>query len=324
MTEWYLINPQPTLNSGFEKDEFNDYAQDGFDEILTETQLGKDIILCKGAFDGENFEVEVITKGIVQSETPDNHTQGKKRQLLTRIGEISDYKYIKYDGFIWLIMTEPSDNCIYDKCVIHQCDYVLKWQTPTKQIVYYPCYTENASQYNAGENGDKTVTLGYNQLMAYISMDKISVLIDRTLRMFIDYNTVNPTVYKVTRPDTVTYSYGKGRAVCMILTEDQYNPKTDSIEHWLCDYFSISIENPTIIYSGNPTIRLNGMKTVRIETEKNVQWSIRSNIGASIIPNGNSAKIKCPNGDNIGQKIIVTAKTDDADSQCILTVIGGV
>ena len=59
MTEWYLINPQPTLNSGFEKDEFTDYAQDGFDELLTETQLGKAIKFCKGKFDGENFEVEV-------------------------------------------------------------------------------------------------------------------------------------------------------------------------------------------------------------------------------------------------------------------------
>ena len=55
MTEWYLINPQPTLNSGFEKDEFTDYAQDGFDELLTETQLGKAIKFCKGKFDGKNF-----------------------------------------------------------------------------------------------------------------------------------------------------------------------------------------------------------------------------------------------------------------------------
>ena len=93
MTEWYLINPQPTLNSGFEKDEFTDYAQDGFDELLTETQLGKTIKFCKGKFDGENFEIEVDGEGIVQSETPDAYTQGYKRQLLTRIADkVADYK----------------------------------------------------------------------------------------------------------------------------------------------------------------------------------------------------------------------------------------
>ena len=64
MLEWYLDTPQPTFNSGFEYDEFADYAKDGFDELLTETQLGKDIFLCKGAFDGEKFEVETPTKGI--------------------------------------------------------------------------------------------------------------------------------------------------------------------------------------------------------------------------------------------------------------------
>ena len=218
MTDWYLINPQPTLNSGFEKDEFTDYAQDGFDELLTETQLGKDIVFCKGKFDGENFEIEVDGEGIVQSETPDAYTQGYKRQLLTRRGEISDYKYIKYDGSIWLIMTEPADNCIYDKCVLHQCNYILKWQNANKDIIYCPASIENASQYNTGEEGNKILILGYNQLMAYVSLDDDTVVIDRNLRLFVDYNKVNPIPYKVARPDTVAFSYVKNLVMCIVLT----------------------------------------------------------------------------------------------------------
>ena len=257
MTEWYLINPQPTLNSGFEKDEFTDYAQDGFDELLTETQLGKAIKFCKGKFDGENFEIEVDGEGIVQSETPDAYTQGYKRQLLTRIADkVADYKYIKYDGAIWLIITEPADNCIYDKCVLHQCNYILKWQNANKDIIYCPASIENASQYNTGEEGNKILMLGYNQLMAYVSLDDDTIVIDRNLRLFVDYNKINPIPYKVTRPDTVAFSYGKNRVMCLVLTEDQYNPKTDSIENWLCDYFKVS--TVTITYSGNPTIRVGG------------------------------------------------------------------
>ena len=206
MTEWYLINPQPTLNSGFEKDEFTDYAQDGFDELLTETQLGKTIKFCKGKFDGENFDIEVDGEGIVQSETPDAYTQGYKRQLLTRIADkVADYKYIKYDGAIWLIITEPADNCIYDKCVLHQCNYIFKWQNANKDIIYCPASIENASQYNTGEEGNKILMLGYNQLMAYVSLDDDTVVIDRNLRLFVDYNKVNPIPYKVTRPDTVAF-----------------------------------------------------------------------------------------------------------------------
>ena len=324
MTEWYLINPQPTLNSGFEKDEFTDYAQDGFDELLTETQLGKAIKFCKGKFDGENFEVEVDGEGIVQSETPDAYTQGYKRQLLTRIADkVADYKYIKYDGAIWLIITEPADNCIYDKCVLHQCNYIFKWQNANKDIIYCPASIENASQYNTGEEGNKILMLGYNQLMAYVSLDDDTVVIDRNLRLFVDYNKVNPIPYKVTRPDTVAFSYGKNRVMCLVLTEDQYNPKTDSIENWLCDYFKVS--TVTIIYSGNPTIRVGGTKTLTVDTTETVTWSVESDIGATIIPDGNSVKVKCPNDMSFVDKIITVRATVGSDvGECILTITGGV
>ena len=323
MTEWYLINPQPTLNSGFEKDEFTDYAQDGFDELLTETQLGKAIKFCKGKFDGENFEVEVDGEGIVQSETPDAYTQGYKRQLLTRIADkVADYKYIKYDGAIWLIMTEPADNCIYDKCVLHQCNYILKWQNTNKDIIYCPASIENASQYNTGEEGNKILMLGYNQLMAYVSLDDDTVVIDRNLRLFVDYNKVNPIPYKVTRPDTVAFSYGKNRVMCLVLTEDQYNPKTDSIENWLCDYFKVS--TVTIIYSGNPTIRVGGTKTLNVDTTETVTWSVESDVGATIIPDGNSVKVKCPNDMSFVDKTITVKATVGSDvGECILTITGG-
>ena len=324
MTEWYLINPQPTLNSGFEKDEFTDYAQDGFDELLTETQLGKAIKFCRGKFDGENFEIEVDGEGIVQSETPDAYTQGYKRQLLTRIADkVSDYKYIKYDGAIWLIITEPADNCIYDKCVLHQCNYIFKWQNANKDIIYCPASIENASQYNTGEEGNKILMLGYNQLMAYVSLDDDTVIIDRNLRLFVDYNKVNPIPYKVTRPDTVAFSYGKNRVMCLVLTEDQYNPKTDSIENWLCDYFKVS--TVIITYSGNPTIRVGGTKTLNVDTTETVTWSMESDVGATIIPDGNSAKVKCPNDMSFVDKTITVKAIVGSDiGECILTITGGV
>ena len=323
MTEWYLINPQPTLNSGFEKDEFTDYAQDGFDELLTETQLGKAIKFCKGKFDGENFEIEVDGEGIVQSETPDAYTQGYKRQLLTRITDkVADYKYIKYDGAIWLIITEPADNCIYDKCVLHQCNYIFKWQNANKDIIYCPASIENASQYNTGEEGNKILMLGYNQLMAYVSLDDDTVVIDRNLRLFVDYNKINPIPYKVTRPDTVAFSYGKNRVMCLVLTEDQYNPKTDSIENWLCDYFKVS--TVTIIYSGNSTIRVGGTKTLNVDTTETVTWSVESDVGATITPNGNSVKVKCPNDMSFVDKAITVKATVGRDvGECVLMITGG-
>lgn len=268
MTDWYLINPQPTLNSGFERDEFAGYARDGFDELLTETQLGKEVILCNGRFDGKHFETEFATNAIVQSETPDTYTQGWKRQLLTRVADsISNYKYIKYDNQIWLIMNEPSDNCIYDKCVIHLCNYVLRWQNRNSETVNCPASIENASQYNTGENTNKTLVLGYNQFMIYVSLDDETLRINRDLRFFIDYDKENPLPYKVTRPDKVSFSYGKSRVMCMVVTEDQYNPDTDNIELMLCDYQPPQQEITTnIIYNGEPKIRIGRSKTFKSDS----------------------------------------------------------
>lgn len=267
MKDWYLIKPQPTLNGGFEYNEFADYAHDGFDELLTETQLGKDIVFCKGQFDGEKFEVEVSSKGIVQSETPDAYTQGWQRQLLTRISDrVQDYKYIIYDGHIWVIMTMPSDNQIYNKCVIHLCNYTLKWQDKKGMIYYYPANVQDATQYNTGIEGTREIHTGYVQLMAWVSLDEITSGLERDMRMFIDVDKTSPTPYAITSKSTVAYSYGDDMRVMRItFTEDEIDPKKDNVEEWLCDYVNPnSTPQPSSIeisYSGSPEIRIGGRKT---------------------------------------------------------------
>ena len=36
----------------------------------------------------------------------------------------------------------------------------LKWQNENGEILEYPCNDINSTQYNSGESGDKTMTLG--------------------------------------------------------------------------------------------------------------------------------------------------------------------
>jgi hypothetical protein len=337
MTDWYLMS-QPILKGEFEREEFDDYAQDGFDEILTETQLGKEIVLCGGEFDGVNFENEFQTTGIIQSETPDTYTQGWKRQLLTRITDsVSDYKYIKYDDKIWLIMNEPTDNCIYDKCVIHQCNYILKWQDKNKKIIYCPATIENASQYNAGLEGNKTVMVGYNQLMVFVSLDNNTKVIPRGLRVFIDYNTEAPIPYEVTRPDTVTYSYGKDRVMCMIMTEHQYNPVTDSIEELLCDYIETDNSDDTenivpieFTYTGESVVKIGRSKTFTVENSSYVTFSLAvPSIFTDKITLEQTSDISCKvKAENdsvlVGSSFKIIATDTDNKQAELLVEIGGI
>lgn len=334
MKEWYLIKSQPTLNSGFEHSEWDKFVSDAFDETLTETQLGRQIYLCRGQFDGNKFETEIPVDGIVQSETQDAYTQGWQRQLLTRIlDRVQDYKYIRYDDHIWVIMTMPSDNQIYNKCVIHLCNYTLKWQNKRGMIYYYPASIQDATQYNTGIEGTKEIHNGYVQLMAWVSLDKITAELERDMRMFIDVNKTSPTPYVITSKSTVAYSYGNDMRVMRItFTEDAYNPKTDSIEKWLCDYInSDDITRPAvseISYSGSPEIRIGGRKT--FNTDIPVIFSLittdmwKDKILLTQIDEYSCKIIADNDSAMVGANIKIIAKNETQTSELLVKVIGGV
>lgn len=335
--DWYLIN-SPHYTEGTETNDFEFNANLGVEDFLTDTPLSSKIFLCKGKFnnDDKSFEFEYETEGILQGVSPETQTKGWQRQLLTRLRTISDYKYVKiYDEDykrwnIWLIMTMPSNNKVYEKVVLYLCNYIAKWQDDNGNIIYQPFHVENASQYNTGEEGDKILTLGYNQLLVYTSLDDNTVYLDRTKRMFIDYNNVNPLPYRITRIDTVSESYGESRVICLVFTEDVYNPKTDSIENWLCDY--IKPNSPTlieIIYTGNSIIRVGGSaKTFTANTTETVTWSVDNDFNGniSLIPNGNACKIKCAfNEDIVNQTFTLSCKDESGNVGIVeITTIGGV
>jgi len=229
MIEWYLMK-SPVFGSGFENDEFSDYSENGFDEILNETPLGKNITLCKNTFDGVNFETEFKCRGIVQSETPDSQTQSFQRQLLTHIGTVRDYKYVKYDGSPWLIMNKPSNNLIYEKVILYQCNYIAKWGN-----IHQPFVIRSAGQYNLGEKNGKIINLGDGRLTAFTSADENTLALERGQRMFIDCDRKTPYPYRITHIDSVSYSYGENRIIGITFEESQYNPDTDDIDLMLCD-----------------------------------------------------------------------------------------
>jgi hypothetical protein len=342
MQEWYVINSQPTLNSGFESDEWNDYISDSFDESL-ETPLGDDVKFCKGQYDGEtgNFETEFSTKAIVQDKSPDAYTRGWQRQILTRIADrLAEYKYIKYadtlgNEQIYLIETMPSSNKIYTKAVIHECNYTLKWQDETGKIYYYPTYTADATQYNTGvENAANVVQTGYIQLMSWISADDVTIEIQRGKRMFIDLSKKHPETYCITSTSKVPYCYNEMRMMRITFTECEYNDKTDRIDLMLCDYINpeelpVPTEPLEIKYSGKPEIRIGGKKTFYIDDVENVNYNIIISelwLGmVTLAQTENKCVVKCANNTAlVGAKFKLVANVGQQIMEIQIEIIGGV
>ena len=340
-TDWYLIK-SPHYTEGTEKTDFKYNSELGMEDILTDSPLASDIILCKGRFDynTKTFEEEFETQGIIQGVSVDTQTKGYQRQLITRNKSISDYKYVKvydkdYDRWdIWLIMTMPSSSRFYEKVVLYLCNYIVKWQDNNGNIIYQPFHVENASQYNTGEEDSKILTLGYNQLLVYTSLDDNTVYFNRSKRMFIDYNNIAPLPYRITRIDTVSESYGESRILCLVFTEDEYNPQTDSIEDWLCDVKTVVPQKEiTITYTGNPAVRVGGSyKTFTANTINPVTWSIsdtpdvQSCITLTLVAGENKCKVKCSQNEDIVDKSFVLVCDDGLGNTGELTVniVGGV
>ena len=341
MQDWYVIDPQPTMNNGLENDEWSEWVTDSFDEALTETPLGDTVKLCSGMYDGETglFEVEYETKAIIQNRDFDAYTQGWKRQILTRISDsLASYKYVKATDTlgntqIYLIMTMPASNKIYTKAVLHQCNYTLKWQDDSGDIHYYPTYTADATQYNTGvERNGSYVETGYIQLMSWISLDDTTKELRRDKRMFIDYSVEHPDTYIITSTSKVPYSYNEMRIMRITFTECEFNPKTDRPDLMLCDYIEPAPQptSPILItFTGNPELRIGGRKTFTAVTESEVVFSLVSTemVGEKLTmtQTGNKCVVKCANDSAIvGASFKIEVAGGGQRSELLVDIIGAV
>lgn len=342
MQEWYVINPQPTMLDGLEKDEWDAWVTDSFDELITETPLRDDVKLCRGQFNGETgeFEVEVETQAIIQNRDFDAYTQGWKRQILTRISDnLAEYKYVKATDTlgntqIYLIMTMPETNKIYTKAVLNECNYTLKWQDSEGKIYYYPTYTADATQYNTGvERNGNILETGYIQLMSWISLDDVTKELYRDKRMFIDVASESPEAYVITSTSKVPYSYNEMRIMRITFTECEYNPKTDRVDLMLCDYVNPNdIPHPSpinITYGGSPSIRIGGRKTFTAETENEVVFSLVNSAlldgKLTMEQTGNKCVVKCANDSAlVGATFKVEVAGGGQQSELLVDVIGAV
>ncbi len=241
--------------------------------------------------------------------------------LITAPVQHGDTFYNEDEGLYWICTEVMCKSGLYYDGKLTRCNNIIKWQDENKHIFEYPVFDINSTQYNSGEFGDKTMTLGSSQHLLTIVADENTIALNHGHRFFWDRNTVDPTVFKLTQNDTTAVNYDRG-IVKLTVTEDQYNPKTDSIENWLCDYFKVS--TVTITYSGNPTIRVGGTKTLNVDTTETVTWSVESDVGATITPDGNSVKVKCPNDMSFVDKTITVKATVGSDvGECILMITGG-
>lgn len=250
--------------------------------------------------------------------------------------------YIEWADSMWLMVSCDWDKEVYTYGKMQQCNYVLKWQTKSADIIERWSVVLSASKYNNGEKYNNIIVVGSNQLMVYLPIDNETLKLRANKRLMLDFNTDYPKCYDLTRVDTVTMGYdgvaeprydGKG-CVLLILTETEFNPDVDNVELMLCDYVNPNdIPQPTspilITYSGSPEIRIGGRKTLTAETESDVVFSLISPAmwegKITLTQTGKKCVIKCANDSAmVGTSFKILASSNEQHSELIINIIGAV
>ena len=229
---WYLIT-RPLYNSGMEKEEFENYSQDGFSELL-ESFISSDIEVYN-----QNFILLQSLKAIVQNVTADAESSSFLRQILIPIGNLKTSYYVKYNGSFWLIKDIVDNNGVYEKAIMFFCNYKINFISDVSgEIVSYPVYMKNATQYNSGETAREQETIGSSKFLIFIPYNQETIKIDHGKRFLIDKNHDDPTASEITQVDTISHNFDDDFAVIRwTLVESQFNPKTDNKELMIADYY---------------------------------------------------------------------------------------
>lgn len=240
MKEWYLIGnkTKPNMLGGYENQSFIDYKEDAFTESL-ETDIASTVLLFN-----HDLSQSKELRGIIQGNVADSSLKSMERCILVPIGTLHSGNYIFFEDEYWLVDGRPGNNGEYEKAVLKECQYKIKWQKDDGTIIERWANFTSASKYDVGESGNSTIILSSNNFTILIPHDLDGLTIDGK-RIFVDTSEIPKKVFKITRNDDVLFLHGNhGGTLSLIADKTEFNPNKDNQELRICDYIDQSSPLP--------------------------------------------------------------------------------
>ena len=256
--------------------------------------------------------------------------------------------YLEFDNMTWLCLNSYTFHGLYCRATFMSCDWKIHWQDSDGTIKSIYVIDQNSTQYNSGESGNSTVTLGAAQHMLKMCCTEDTVLFDSPMRLIIDKNVNKPTCYKVTQNDNSAYNYGKGLC-CITVTEAQLSANDklvtlpDGSQVWICDYHSpASSPEPqapdettdlSAVISGGNTLRCGRAKSWIVAfldqngneiMDQNFQWKVDSEYAIKQVIDGQKIQLKVDDEQLIDCSFLLAVITDkNVVAKVEITIIDG-
>ena len=324
MKEWYLIGnkTKPNMLGGYENQSFLDYKEDAFAESL-ETDIASTVLLFN-----HDLSQSKELRGVIQGNVADSSLKSMERCILVPIGTLHSGNYIFFEDEYWLIDGRPGNNGEYEKAVLKECQYKIKWQKDDGTIIERWANFTSASKYDIGESGNSTIILSSNNFTILIPHDADGLTIDGK-RIFVDTSEIPKKVFKITRNDDVLFLHGNhGGTLSLIADKTEFNPNKDNQELRICDYIDPSSPLPPTppepdettdlrcVISGNTNLKNEYRRTYTATfTDKtgnsvdwqnvNYQWNVKSDFDVKQTISDNKITVSVNDENLIGGSFFV-------------------
>ena len=295
---------------------------------------------------------------------------GEETQLVINTGTKPYYKefqslpnqkilmgdYVEWSNRTWLVYEADADDEFYIDGKMYECNYVLYWQNNKGEVIRKPCFVQNASSYNNGEEDGKVITLASNQFMVWMPLDEDTIILRNGKRMFIDNYKDAPSCYKLTRPDTVSMKFGKKGCTYYIFTQTETNTGSDKLvtlengtEVWLADYIEIDTDAPSedpttppenpdemtdlrVVISGNKNLKVGFSRTYTttitdvdgniVEWDNTCSWNVVSDFEVGQEIDGNTIKLLVEDEDYVDSLILLSViRNNSVVAEIEITVV---
>lgn len=147
--------------------------------------------------------------------------------------------YIDWMNHKWLVTERDANSEIYTKCIMLQCNYLLRWINDSGEIIERWSVVEDGTRYLTGEFSDSflVATKGDSRIAVTLPKDLETLALDRDARFIIDdYSSPHPLAYRLTKPFKLGGSYDENGVVIFVMTECN-TENDDNVELHIADYY---------------------------------------------------------------------------------------
>lgn len=243
---------------------------------------------------------------------------GRTQKFLTKHTDkvdIGDYIYDEKEDTYWICTESYNINDVHYEGKLTECNWYLRWQRADGTIVEYPAQDLNSTQYNSGESGNSTITLGSAQHMETVQANEDTLALASPQRFYVSRNHTIPFV--VTQNDSTALNYGT-KGICRITVTQDVNRDVDRPDLGICDYREIDDttdptppttdpENPdkttdlSISISGNKNLKVGFSRTYTatiadadgnvVEWDNTYSWNVDADFEAGQETDGNKIEL---------------------------------